>query len=117
MKLFLSLQSFLVIAAIAVAATTLPDGSNDHLSKRASGTFHYRRGDTGKDDALTGPPDDTCIQIPGGMSKASNDCDAIANVYSDPNCSDLLAMINVGGSFDTTGPPPIYAYSVRFGTS
>ncbi|KAG0254797.1 hypothetical protein DFQ27_006615 [Actinomortierella ambigua] len=104
MKLFLSFQSFFVTAALAVAATTLPDGSNDHLSKRATGVFLYSRRDNSEENALTGLPDDTCFQIPGGTSKASNHCDTTAYVYYDDSCGEFLAQIEAGENFVTSSP-------------
>ncbi|KAF9079243.1 hypothetical protein BGX23_004610, partial [Mortierella sp. AD031] len=111
MRLILTLQSILATVILTVVAAPLPNGSIDHLSKRADGTFPYIRGDTGGQDALSNLPNDVCLPIPGGASRASNDCDATAFVYADGDCQQLLALVGTGGDFDETSPPYIPAYS------
>ena len=96
-------------AAVALAAVPV----NAHA---ASGTFSYIRFDTGTQDGLFNPPNDRCLAIPGGASHASNDTDATAFVYADSSCQQLLAIVGTGATWDETGPPPLPARSVGFGS-
>ncbi|MER6030730.1 hypothetical protein [Streptomyces sp. NPDC001851] len=82
----------------------------------AGGQFPYVRFDTGPLDALVNPPNGVCLQLPGGAAHAGNDTDATAFVYADTGCQQLLAIIGVGGTWDETGPPPLPARSVAFGS-
>ncbi|MEV6672247.1 hypothetical protein [Streptomyces sp. NPDC051162] len=85
-------------------------------ARAASGTFTYMRFDTGTLDGLSDPPNDRCLPLDGGASHASNDTDATAFVYADGACTQLLAIVGTGGSWDETGPPPLPARSVGFGS-
>ncbi|MFI6048810.1 hypothetical protein ACIBCO_01830 [Streptomyces violascens] len=85
-------------------------------AQAADGQFLYIRSDTGTLDALVKPPNDVCLQIPGGAAHAGNDTDATAFVYADTGCQQLLAIVGVGGTFDQTNPPPLPARSVGFGS-
>ncbi|GGU05766.1 hypothetical protein [Streptomyces violascens] len=85
-------------------------------AQAADGQFPYTRFDTGTLDALFNPPNDVCLQLPGGAAHAGNDTDATAFVYADTGCQQLLAIVGVGGTWDETGPPPLPARSVGFGS-
>ena len=80
----------------------------------ADGQFPYIRFDTGVTTALLTPPNDVCLPLDGGATHADDDTDATAFVFADVSCTQLLALIGVGGTWDATGPP---ARSVRFGSS
>ncbi|MFI6470122.1 hypothetical protein ACIBL5_07640 [Streptomyces sp. NPDC050516] len=85
-------------------------------AQAADGRFPYIRFDTGTFDELDNPPNDLCLPLTGGAAHAGNDTDATAFVYADTGCGQLLAIVGVGGTWDETGPPPLPAHSVRFGS-
>ncbi|MFE4874537.1 hypothetical protein [Streptomyces sp. NPDC056682] len=90
----------------------LPSGA-----QASGGQFPYIRFDTGTLDALVNPPNDVCLPLAGGAAHAGNDTDATAFVYADTDCRQLLAIVGVGGTWDETGPPPLPARSVGFGSA
>jgi hypothetical protein len=101
----------LVAGALALV-TVLPFNA-----QAADGQFPYIRADNGAATALFMPPNDVCLALDGGAAHAGNDTDATAFVFADGGCSQLLAIVGVGGTWDQTNPPPLPARSVRFGSS
>ncbi|GAA2423281.1 hypothetical protein ACFPFX_18480 [Streptomyces mauvecolor] len=99
-----------------VGATLLLVALVPSSAQAADGQFPYIRFDTGTRDALANPPNGFCLQLPGGAAHAGNDTDATAFVYADTGCQQLLAIVGVGGTWDETGPPPLPARSVGFGS-
>lgn len=85
-------------------------------AQAADGKFPYIRFDTGTFDELDNPPNGLCLPLDGGAAHAGNDTDATAFVYADTGCRQLLAIVGVGGTWDETGPPPLPARSVGFGS-
>jgi hypothetical protein len=83
----------------------------------ADGQFSYIRSDNGVPSALFTPPNDVCLPLDGGAAHAGNDTDATAFVFADGGCTQLLAIVGVGGTWDASGPPVLPARSVRFGSS
>ncbi|MEU5421386.1 hypothetical protein ACFY1P_27720 [Streptomyces sp. NPDC001407] len=103
-------------AALAAGGALLLLAAVPVNAHAAGGDFSYIRFDTGTLDALSNPPNDRCLPIPGGAAHAANDTDATAFVYADGACTQLLAIVGTGGSWDETGPPPLPARSVGFGS-
>jgi hypothetical protein len=107
----------LVHRAMVIGGTLMVLTTMATSAQAADGQFPYSRFDTGARDALFNPPNDTCLPLPGGATHAGNDTDATAFVYADSSCTQLLALVGVGGTWDATGPPVLPARSVRFGSS
>ncbi|MGH4031643.1 hypothetical protein ACQB60_22220 [Actinomycetota bacterium Odt1-20B] len=81
----------------------------------ASGQLTYIRADTGTVDAFFNPPNDVCLQIPGGAVRLGNDTDATVFVYPDPSCSQGWDLVGVGAQWDA--PTGTAAQSVRLGST
>jgi hypothetical protein len=81
----------------------------------ADGQFPYIRSDNGTSSALFTPPNDICLPLDGGATHAGNDTDATAFVFADGGCTQLLAIVGTGATWDAQGPPVLPARSVRFG--
>ncbi|MFG2004343.1 hypothetical protein ACGFNU_34800 [Spirillospora sp. NPDC048911] len=101
-----------VAGATLMLLTTTTPGAH-----AADGQFPYVRADNGAAAALFNPPNDVCLPLDGGAAHAGNDTDATAFVYADGSCTQGLAIVGVGATWDQTNPPPLPARSVRFGSS
>ncbi|CAM5304701.1 hypothetical protein GCM10010329_60750 [Streptomyces spiroverticillatus] len=104
-------RTVLAAAGALLLVAALPSSAG-----AAGGQFTFSRND-GSVDALFAPPNDVCLPLSGGAAHASNDTDATAFVFLDGGCSQLSAIVGVGGTWDQYNPPPQPAYSVRFGSS
>jgi hypothetical protein len=80
----------------------------------ASGSYTYV---TAPGQAIQGfdPQSDTCLQIPGGAVKFSNDTTDTAFLYGDSSCAGGWALVGVGATWDA--PTGVQAVAVRFGST
>ncbi|MEV4440395.1 hypothetical protein AB0K09_15500 [Streptomyces sp. NPDC049577] len=82
-------------------------------AQAANGQFAYVRSDTGTNETIANPPNDHCLPLSGGASRAANITDTTAIVYADASCQQPLTLVGAGTSWQSSGTP---ARSVRFGS-
>ncbi|MEU2867755.1 hypothetical protein ABZ769_00895 [Streptomyces olivoreticuli] len=80
----------------------------------ASGSYTYVTA-AGQSIKGSDPQSDTCLQIPGGAVKFSNDTTDTAFLYGDSSCGGGWALVGVGATWDA--PTGVQAVAVRFGST
>ncbi|MVO83589.1 hypothetical protein GPA10_02130 [Streptomyces sp. p1417] len=97
-------------AAAALAVFTALPASSAHAA--ATGTFFYTSRDAG-DLEMDNPANGECrLLVQGGATKASNQTDTRATIYSDHGCEEPRRTLRPGQSATFTGALP---HSVQFG--
>ncbi len=80
----------------------------------SSGSFKYKRADTGTDANMFSPPSDVCLPLDGGAVELANGTDATMFLYADVSCSGGYDIVGVGAIWSANVAP---ARGVRLGST
>ncbi|MGW7002953.1 hypothetical protein ACWGCW_09015 [Streptomyces sp. NPDC054933] len=102
-------RSALALASALALLAVLPGSA-----RAASGTYTYV---TAAGQTIQGgdPQSDTCLPLPSGAVRFSNDTTDTAFLYGDSSCGGGWALVGVGATWDA--PTSVQALAVRFGST
>ncbi|MGW3346871.1 hypothetical protein ACWDA3_26465 [Nonomuraea rubra] len=101
-------------AAVALTAPLTAVLLAAPAAQAASGTYTYVT-PAGQAFQVAEPPSDTCLQLPGGAIRFSNDTTDTAFLYGTADCSGGWGLVGVGATWDA--PTGVQSFAVRLGST